>query len=561
MVVGDNIQISIYILAIIFIIIGVIVFWNWQLRMQVKKRTSELRQIIDLVPHAIFVKDRQGRFILANKATADHYGMEPRQLVGKKHMELHDDLNEVQRYLIDDYEVMKSGQAKFIPEIPFKTPSGAQRYLQTTKIPFMYGKLKEPAVLGIAIDITGQKTQQAKQRRDEAKFSLSFKASPDSMVISRISDGIILDANESMLRQLGFKREEVVGRGTHELKSWVNPADRQKFMHDLKQYGKCFNLETVFRTKDGRDMPIIISATTVEIEGEVCIFSIVRDISDQKRAERVIHKLNAELEQRVRERTSELEDANKKLNEAIHHLQSDEEAGKELQLQLLPAENEVYDQYTFSRVLLPSMYLSGDFTDYFPVGEKHLVFYMADVSGHGTSSAFITVLLKSYITQFHKKFIYDKDQTIIHPHKVLEGLNQELLETKLDKYLTIFFAVIDKEKKMLHYCNGGQFPFPIFHENGKTIFISDTNMPVGLFEFADYKASEIQLGPEFCLTIISDGILEILPQKSLKEKEEFLLSAAGKPGLKLDGLIKQLKLHNYKKLPDDITFLRVKSRG
>ncbi len=561
MVVGNSITISIYILIFIMIVIGIIIFWNWQLRMQVKKRTSELRQIIDLVPHAIFVKDRQGRFILANKATAAHYGLEPHQLVGKKHMELHDDLNEVQRYLIDDYEVMKSGQSKFIPEIPFKTPSGAQRYLQTTKIPFMYGKLKEPAVLGIAIDITEQKIQQAKRNRDEAKFSLSFKASPDSMVISRMSDGIILDANESMLRQLGFKREEVVGKGTHELKSWVNPADREKFMDDLKQKGKCINLETIFRTKDGRDMPIIISATTVEIEGEVCIFSIVRDISEQKRVERVIQKLNAELEQRVRERTSELEDANKKLNEAIHHLQTDEEAGKELQLQLLPGENEVYDQYAFSRILLPSMYLSGDFTDYFPVGEKHLVFYMADVSGHGTSSAFITVLLKSYITQFHKKFIYENDRTIIHPDKVLEGLNEELLETKLDKYLTIFFAVIDKEKKQLHYCNGGQFPFPIFHTNGHTTFLSETNMPVGLFEIADYQSASIQLGKEFTLTIISDGILEILPQKSLKEKENYMLSVAGKSDLKLDDLIRQFKLHHYKRLPDDITFLLVKSRG
>ncbi|NIV97684.1 SpoIIE family protein phosphatase, partial [Candidatus Saccharibacteria bacterium] len=91
-------------------------------------------------------------------------------------------------------------------------------------------------------------------------------------------------------------------------------------------------------------------------------------------------------------------------------LREDEEAGRRLQFQLLPRDNQSFGDYQFSRKLWTSLYLSGDFVDYFYIDEDHLGFYIADVSGHGVPSAFVTVLLKSYMNRYLELFRQQKNQ-------------------------------------------------------------------------------------------------------------------------------------------------------
>jgi serine phosphatase RsbU (regulator of sigma subunit) len=135
---------------------------------------------------------------------------------------------------------------------------------------------------------------------------------------------------------------------------------------------------------------------------------------------------------------------NSRLKESLQQLQDDEEAGRKMQFQLLAESNALIHQCEYSRRLMPSMYLSEDFVDYFQIDDHRAGFYMADVSGHGVSSAFVTVLLKTYMSGYLEDFWQQKDDVILNPERVLAGLNQTLLENHLDKYLTIgmesFFA-------------------------------------------------------------------------------------------------------------------------
>src|SRR5690606_31293152 len=73
-------------------------------------RESEriLRQVIDLVPHRIFVKDAEGRFLLVNQAAAAAYGSSVDSMTGRLHRELHRDTQEVERLLADDRSVIES---------------------------------------------------------------------------------------------------------------------------------------------------------------------------------------------------------------------------------------------------------------------------------------------------------------------------------------------------------------------------------------------------------------------------------------------------------------------
>lgn len=756
----QNVRYLIFALALVGLILIVIIIWNWSLRNQVKNQTQELRQIIDLVPHMIFAKDWQGRFLLVNKAMADSYGMTAEQLTGRKQMAVHPSHDEVVRFLIDDHDVMKNGQAKFISEESYLDAHGKRRFLQAAKIPFITSRAKKQAILGIAIDITELKEKEQAHHHSEEKFSTSFMASPDLIVISTFNDGTILDVNENYLLRMGYKRDEVIGRSAKELKVWVNLKDRYRFVRLMREKRKVINLEAPFRTKNGEIIIGEISAHPIEIEGNPCIISITRDITQQKaiekqivrlnrdlekrvakrtaqltkineelqreinerkrtelerdylaailehtkdlalikdidlniiaanraylraagknslnevigkteadifndgenahqkslaerddlkaqklrvneaivredklifpngdarflltrkfpvfnrrgkviatastssditdikqaeielkhlnadlerrvdertkslleevsiriQAEEAVRKLNEELEQRVASRTAELQAANKSLEEALKKLQEDEEAGREIQRQLLPEPEKTFFEYEFSSHLIPSMYLSGDFTDYFSIDDNYSAFYMADVSGHGTSSAFITVLLKSFVNQFQKKYIYENDRTILDTSQMLTLLNNELLEKNLDKYLTMFYGIIDRQNSRLTYSNGGQFPFPIFLDGGQTIYLKEGNLPIGLFESSQYESFEVKLPTEFCLLIISDGILEILQLDSIKAKEKYLLTLLKGKETCIEDVIENLHLQNRTSLPDDITITMVKRK-
>ena len=91
----------------------------------------------------------------------------------------------------------------------------------------------------------------------------------------------------------------------------------------------------------------------------------------------------------------ELEVVNETLKKNLFILEQDEEAGKSVQSRLLPIDKAHFGVYQFTYKIFPSLYLSGDFVDYFKINETQFGFYIADVSGHGVSSAFVTVWLKS----------------------------------------------------------------------------------------------------------------------------------------------------------------------
>ncbi|MCF7949135.1 MAG: serine/threonine-protein phosphatase, partial [Spirochaetia bacterium] len=205
-----------------------------------------------------------------------------------------------------------------------------------------------------------------------------------------------------------------------------------------------------------------------------------------------------------------------------------------------------------------SMYLSGDFLDYFEIDADRVGFYMADVSGHGISSAFITVLLKNFVDTQLENYWNEGDQLIMRPYLIVKKLNSEILRENFGKYLTIFYGVLDQKRNTLRYTNCGQFPYPLLRENGKVKPLEPAGTPVGLFVEPEFMEEEIPVSKESALLIISDGILELLPQASVKEKRNLIRHFFSFPGINLQELTEQLGLSRQYSFPDDITFLMLK---
>ena len=89
----------------------------------------------------------------------------------------------------------------------------------------------------------------------------------------------------------------------------------------------------------------------------------------------------------------------------------------------------------------------------------------------------------------------------------------------------------------------------------KTCPVEGRGLPVGLFEDARFEDVTIDLPEQFTLTILSDGILEVLPQSSHKEKEQYMLSVIRDGATSVPALTKKLGLDAMREAPDDVALL------
>jgi phosphoserine phosphatase RsbU/P len=288
---------------------------------------------------------------------------------------------------------------------------------------------------------------------------------------------------------------------------------------------------------------------------------ITKPIQDMGVLESAVRRAleRAELMRQNRAYREGLERLNRELTRVLHQFTADQEAGRKTQSQLLPEDRRRFGEYLFTRRLYPSMYLSGDFVDYFAIDADHFGFYMADVSGHGVSSAFITVLLKSYMGRYVERFRHYGERIILDPAAVLSDLNRDILAGRYGKYLTMFYGVLSPSSATLVFSNGGQFPFPFLFDGTETRQIGGPSPPVGLFEDAQYRTQTLQIGPVFALAVFSDGILETLPHPDLTAKQGYLRSLLTQIAeLDAGSLARSLKLDQGGALPDDATVLLLK---
>ncbi|MGG2514883.1 two-component system response regulator RssB [Pseudomonas aeruginosa] len=250
-----------------------------------------------------------------------------------------------------------------------------------------------------------------------------------------------------------------------------------------------------------------------------------------------------------------LEAANRELQASLNLLQEDQNAGRQVQMNMLPVTPWSIEGLEFSHRIIPSLYLSGDFVDYFRVDERRLAFYLADVSGHGASSAFVTVLLKFMTTRLLYESRRNGTLPEFKPSEVLAHINRGLINTKLGKHVTMLGGVIDLEKNSLTYSIGGHLPLPVLFVEGQASYLEGRGLPVGLFDDATYDDRVMELPPSFSLSLFSDGILDVLPGATLKEKEASLPEQVAAAGGTLDGLRQVFGLANLAEMPDDIALL------
>ena len=224
----------------------------------------------------------------------------------------------------------------------------------------------------------------------------------------------------------------------------------------------------------------------------------------EARATRLVRELNAE----VTQMRSELE--------------RDQRAGQYIQMGMLPPNPMAIGRFRLEHRVEPSLILSGDFIDYFQITDRYFACYVADVAGHGASSAFVTVLLKNFSRRLRREY---RVSMLSKPGQILAWINTELLDQGIDKHVAMFLATVDLKENILHFSNAAHFPPAAMIKDDEIQFLEQKGKPLGIFPNLEFESLKIDFPQGARLVVFSDGILDLVPQESLQEKEDYLATA------------------------------------
>jgi PAS domain S-box-containing protein len=253
----------------------------------------EFRNLYKNAPLGLYSVDRSFRFIHVNEYLAklngipadDHKGRTVREIVPT----IADGLEELFRRVLD------TGKPVVDLKMQWSAPVTPERI--TDKISNYYPIQDESgAVVGISaivFDVTAQMTVERALREREQRYTLFFQKANDGLFMFRVSregvPGKFLDANETACRMLGYSREELLEMSPADFRGPEVGPDPNHFLRQALHTGHAV-FEREIRSKMGARMPVEISATPFDLGGQPALFTIIRDISERKRAEAELRK-------------------------------------------------------------------------------------------------------------------------------------------------------------------------------------------------------------------------------------------------------------------------------
>ncbi|NTV83499.1 MAG: PAS domain S-box protein, partial [Bacteroidales bacterium] len=138
---------------------------------------------------------------------------------------------------------------------------------------------------GFIMDVSDRKQIEEALKLSEEKYSKVFNNSQFAILISGLSDGLIVDVNPGCEKFFGHSREESIGNTSLQMKYWVNLSDRDELVLDLQQKKEVKNREYTFRHKSGEIKTGLYSAELITINEVPCILASISDITEIKKAE------------------------------------------------------------------------------------------------------------------------------------------------------------------------------------------------------------------------------------------------------------------------------------
>lgn len=311
--------------------------------------------------------------------------------------------------------------------------------------------------------------------------------------------GIIQEANEVASLLLNLNRHSLPRKP---LMSFVPKEHRSKFRQDLStlvRLGYVYEHDIMLEPRGFAPFEAAVTMTAQkDSHGKVLALRwMLRDVSEQKRGERKLLALNAELEQRVDARTASLDDAYRRERKIANSLQRNllpSVAGNEFDgLTVETAYEPAYDEFL----------VGGDSFDCFRTPDGCVALIVADISGKGLSAAFHTAEVRYSLRAFL--------QQATEPSEALRSLNNYLCRypsANPEIFVVVLLALVDPKTGACRMSMAGSEPALIVRGNGSVESVKVEGLPLGVAANAEYATAEFVLGGGDRLVMLTDGITE-----------------------------------------------------
>jgi PAS domain S-box-containing protein len=216
-----------------------------------------------------------GRYVDANEGFLRLTGYSRQEIIGRTSLELNiwADPEDRERLV---QALSEQGQVRDF-EARFRCKDGGIRVgLMSARVTHIDG---EPHILSVTRDVSSHKRMVNALRDSERRFRTAFLTSPDSVCITRLYDGAIVDVNEAFTGITGYAREEVIGRRLPDLPLWTDVRDCYRLKEIIEAHEHIENLQLTFCAKDGSGFSGLVSARLIDLDGAPHIVAVTRDIT------------------------------------------------------------------------------------------------------------------------------------------------------------------------------------------------------------------------------------------------------------------------------------------
>lgn len=267
---------------------------------ELREKGNFIESIINASPDIIYIYDIEERKnVFVNNGMQFILGYSDAEIkeMGNEVLPLLMPLEDFDNYLQNIYPKYASLKDKELltHEYRMKHKDGTLRWLLTKESIFLRKPDGTPKqIFGVTEDISERKIADEKLSKSEELFSGAFHSSPAGIIITRIADGKIIDANESFLDMFEFSREETIGYTSIEL-NMLSQEERSKLIERQIAYGGLNNFELLSQSKSGKPINILFSSAQLKINDELCHVTTLVDITERKIAEEKVKEKERQL--------------------------------------------------------------------------------------------------------------------------------------------------------------------------------------------------------------------------------------------------------------------------
>ena len=280
-------------------VVGVqVIFWDVTERRKAETALEQerylLHALMDNLPHSIYFKDVQSRFIRINKALAHYFGLsDAADALGKSDFDYFAE-EHAQEAKADEERVMRSQEPLVDKEERETWPDGHETWVTTTKLPLYNEQGDVVGTFGISRDITEQKRAAEALRTSEMKYRTLYDSSRDAIMLVTPGAGF-QSGNPAAIELFGCRSEEEFTSCTPaslspELQPDGTPSTvkAQQMMAIAMEEGSHL-FEWKHKRLDGSEFYATVLLTRMELEGTRLLQATVRDVTDEKRAAEALH--------------------------------------------------------------------------------------------------------------------------------------------------------------------------------------------------------------------------------------------------------------------------------